>query len=333
VVEGFMDRGSRAAFLSYVHADDAHDGGKIIKICERLSSEVRSQSGVPLHIFIDRNDIEWGETWRSRIDESLGSATLLIPIVTPSYFLSLACRDELTKFLEREKELKRRDLILPIYYIETPQFENRPSHNADALADELSTRQYVDWRHLRKVDLGSQVVDEHIERLAKLMRKALERGGQDTTEIDKEAIGQATKGSKSLTPPEARGEFEPETMPLRTFPPGELARELDMLRSGLKPGDAYLVLRHGREFDANFLINERSTVVGRDADSDIFLGDGSVSRRHAEIRRLRNRFSIRDLGSTNGTRVNGRPVEEQTLRSGDEVEIGMYRFLFLASYV
>jgi pSer/pThr/pTyr-binding forkhead associated (FHA) protein len=48
---------------------------------------------------------------------------------------------------------------------------------------------------------------------------------------------------------------------------------------------------------------------------------------------LRTRFSIRDLGSTNGTRVNGRPVEEQTLRSGDEVEIGMYRFLFLASYV
>jgi pSer/pThr/pTyr-binding forkhead associated (FHA) protein len=72
-----------------------------------------------------------------------------------------------------------------------------------------------------------------------------------------------------------------------------------------------------------------ATRIGRHPDSDIFLDDITVSRRHAEIRRNGGSFALHDVGSLNGTYVNRERVEEAELRSGDEIQIGKFKLVFL----
>jgi hypothetical protein len=69
-------------------------------------------------------------------------------------------------------------------------------------------------------------------------------------------------------------------------------------------------------------------VVGRSRDADIVLADPNISRRHAELRRGDNGWQIVDLGSTNGIKVNGRRVDNQSLRPGDQITIGVTDLTF-----
>jgi pSer/pThr/pTyr-binding forkhead associated (FHA) protein len=71
-------------------------------------------------------------------------------------------------------------------------------------------------------------------------------------------------------------------------------------------------------------------VIGRHPDSDIFLDDVTVSRKHAEIRRGDDGFGLHDVGSLNGTYVNRERVEEAPLASGDEIQVGKFKLVFLA---
>ncbi len=98
----------------------------------------------------------------------------------------------------------------------------------------------------------------------------------------------------------------------------------------LQPGTALLVVRRGPASGARFLLDADVTTAGRHPDSDIFLDDITVSRHHLEFRRTDDGFSIRDLGSLNGTYVNRSRIDEAALVSGDEVQIGKYRLQFLS---
>jgi len=71
------------------------------------------------------------------------------------------------------------------------------------------------------------------------------------------------------------------------------------------------------------------TLIGRSPECDIFLDDVTVSRRHAEIAREDDIFTIRDLESLNGTYVNRKRIESTVLEDDDEVQIGKYRLTFL----
>jgi pSer/pThr/pTyr-binding forkhead associated (FHA) protein len=68
--------------------------------------------------------------------------------------------------------------------------------------------------------------------------------------------------------------------------------------------------------------------VGRDTKSDVFLDDVTVSRAHARIDRRDRAFFVKDLGSLNGTYVNGEAVEETKLARGDEVQSGKFKLVF-----
>jgi len=73
----------------------------------------------------------------------------------------------------------------------------------------------------------------------------------------------------------------------------------------------------------SMLVPPRGGVVGRSRDCDIVLDDGNVSRRHAELRVGPQGWTIVDLGSTNGVRVNGRRiVQSEALQPGDRIELG-----------
>jgi pSer/pThr/pTyr-binding forkhead associated (FHA) protein len=98
----------------------------------------------------------------------------------------------------------------------------------------------------------------------------------------------------------------------------------------LPPGSALLVVRRGPNAGSRFLLDTEVTTAGRHPESDIFLDDVTVSRRHAEFRREAGVFTVRDVGSLNGTYVNRERVESATLANADEVQIGKFRLVFLA---
>jgi len=110
--------------------------------------------------------------------------------------------------------------------------------------------------------------------------------------------------------------------------------------SNLKPGRFTVTAEVRQSEDGGFLaeivlpdgrrvtIGSEPVVVGRLPECDVVLADSNVSRRHAEFRRKDDGVFVTDLGSTNGTRVNGAPIREQLLASGDEVAVGSTRLIF-----
>jgi hypothetical protein len=88
--------------------------------------------------------------------------------------------------------------------------------------------------------------------------------------------------------------------------------------------EVVVLLWDGREHG----IESPITVIGRSSDCDIVLGDPNVSRRHAEVRRMGRGYSLVDLGSTNGTEVNGQRVTETSLMNGDVIGVGTTRITF-----
>ncbi|WP_052546705.1 FHA domain-containing protein [Enhygromyxa salina] len=96
----------------------------------------------------------------------------------------------------------------------------------------------------------------------------------------------------------------------------------------LQEAEALLVVKDGPNAASQFRISNELSSIGRHPDSDLLLDDGTVSRRHAEIRLEGSEFEIIDVGSLNGTYVNREPVDAQALASGDEIQLGKYRLVF-----
>jgi pSer/pThr/pTyr-binding forkhead associated (FHA) protein len=114
-------------------------------------------------------------------------------------------------------------------------------------------------------------------------------------------------------------------------PDDEAAAEMGAIVEALLPGTALLVVRRGPNAGSRFLLDKELTTAGRHPESDIFLDDVTVSRRHAEFRRLGGGgYVLRDVGSLNGTYLNRERIESRELAGGDEVQIGKFRLAFFA---
>ena len=100
----------------------------------------------------------------------------------------------------------------------------------------------------------------------------------------------------------------------------------------LPPGSALLVVQRGPSAGSRFLLDTEVVSAGRHPDSEIFLDDVTVSRRHAEFRRTPEGYTVADVGSLNGTYVNRDRIDEVALQGGDEVQIGKYRLVYFASH-
>ncbi|MGW6461192.1 FHA domain-containing protein [Streptomyces sp. NPDC055078] len=111
-----------------------------------------------------------------------------------------------------------------------------------------------------------------------------------------------------------------------------LSPEAQAAVDALPLGSALLVVRRGPNSGSRFLLDGELTTAGRHPQSDIFLDDVTVSRRHVEFRRGPDgSFSVADVGSLNGTYVNRERIDSVYLANGDEVQIGKYRLVFYAS--
>ena len=106
--------------------------------------------------------------------------------------------------------------------------------------------------------------------------------------------------------------------------------EVSVQIPALVEGMGMLVVKRGPNAGSRFVLDQETTHVGRHPESDIFLDDITVSRRHAEIVRQGGGYSVRDVGSLNGTYLNRERIEDARLDNGDEVQIGKFKLVFLA---
>lgn len=97
----------------------------------------------------------------------------------------------------------------------------------------------------------------------------------------------------------------------------------------LPPTSALLIVQHGPNVGARFLLDAPRTSAGRSPQADIFLDDVTVSRKHAEFLGQDGEYSVRDVGSLNGTYLNRVRIDDVApLQDGDEVQIGKYRLTY-----
>jgi len=96
----------------------------------------------------------------------------------------------------------------------------------------------------------------------------------------------------------------------------------------LSSGAPVLLLRSGPQAGSWYALTGEVTTIGRHPDSDVFLNDVTVSRRHAEIRREDGAYVLYDAGSLNGTYVDHDRRERAELHHGTEIQIGRFRFTF-----
>jgi hypothetical protein len=108
--------------------------------------------------------------------------------------------------------------------------------------------------------------------------------------------------------------------------------EVEVSIPGLSAAQGALVIRRGAEGHGageTFPLEGQVTTAGRSDDSDIFLDDVTVSRRHAVFVRTAEGFIVKDAGSLNGTYVNRQLITERLLETGDEVQVGKFRMVFV----
>jgi len=92
---------------------------------------------------------------------------------------------------------------------------------------------------------------------------------------------------------------------------------------------ATFIVKRGSKAGSRYLVTDTFTTIGRHPESDIFLDDVTVSRRHAQVHRDGDAILLSDVGSLNGTYLNRVRIDTGSLRSGDEVQIGKFKLVFL----
>jgi len=126
------------------------------------------------------------------------------------------------------------------------------------------------------------------------------------------------------------GSGEESTLTLSPVEAAEAAEDdISLSLDDLPEGVGLLVVKRGPNAGSKYTLDHPTTTAGRHPESDIFLDDITVSRRHAEFRRARTGYTVVDVGSLNGTYLNRARIEDAPLANGDEVQIGKFRLVFL----
>jgi parallel beta-helix repeat protein len=297
IPEGEAAMAGPAAFMSYVRVDDAHEDGQLSAFRERLAGEIRIQTGHEFPIFQDRNDIAWGQNWRQRIEETLDEVTLLLVIVTPGLFHSPACRGEVARFREREQNLGRTDLILPVYYVTAQEMDDPDRRRADELASLLWSRQYADWRELRFEPLTSPVVRKALAQLATRMRDTFWQSPEVPAVMARASARSAARGDVTAAggvPRQDIARTEPPTHVVDAYQRGHFATVSEAIEAA-KPGDRILV-RPGL-YEESLIVNKPLEIIGDGPVEDIVIRarDANVLTFQASIGRVAN-LTLRQVG-------------------------------------
>jgi len=124
---------------------------------------------------------------------------------------------------------------------------------------------------------------------------------------------------------------EPTTITFQPIDPGDPAEEQVVTIPDMPDGAGMLWVKRGPNAGSKYGLDSDTVLAGRHPDSDIFLDDITVSRRHAEFLRDADGYRVRDVGSLNGTYLNRDRIDEAPLANGDEVQIGKFKLVFLSA--
>ena len=110
----------------------------------------------------------------------------------------------------------------------------------------------------------------------------------------------------------------------------EVSEDVDHLedREGFGLNTGLLVVDEGPKSGSRYALDSDVITAGRHPESDIFLDDVTVSRRHVEISHTGSSYRARDVGSLNGTYINKELIEDEALVDGDELQIGRFKLIF-----
>lgn len=144
---------SLLGFWSYVHADDELDMGRVAQLARDIVGHYEAITGETIELFLDHDDLEWGDRWRDRISETLANVLFFIPVITPRYFRRHECRNELEFFVNKASQFGIREMILPLLYIDVAELQE--SEPSDPLMRVIQDIQWHDWRSQRFADRES----------------------------------------------------------------------------------------------------------------------------------------------------------------------------------
>lgn len=151
------------AFLSYAHADNEREDGRIRRLAHLIRSEFEFLTGETIDIFVDSAEIRWGQDFRNRLDEAMQNTTFFIPVLTPTYFLREECRKEMLQFVSSARSLGLQELLMSIRYTSVPDLREG---STDELKDIAARMQFEPWDDVRLLDEASSAYRTRINRLA-----------------------------------------------------------------------------------------------------------------------------------------------------------------------
>ncbi|MGO4445081.1 TIR domain-containing protein [Mycobacterium sp. 2YAF39] len=141
--------GGPVGFWSYVHDDNDAVDNAILDLRKLIMGAYSILTGEDLTLFVD-TEINWGEEWEQRISSSIAGTTFFIPIITPRFFKSKACRQEVIDFTTKATEANGlNELFLPILYADVPYLSKDAE---DPVIRLVAKTQYVKWHKLRLLD-------------------------------------------------------------------------------------------------------------------------------------------------------------------------------------
>jgi CheY-like chemotaxis protein len=170
-----MTTSQAIAFLSYTRTDDEFHGGYITSFRKVLENAVHVVTGEKtFQVFQDVEGIVIGENWQKKLVDVIHRSSVLVPMVTPLFFNSTPCREEVTHFLDHEQSLERDDLILPIYFFTSARLEKEEEKAKDPLAVTLGQRQMFDWRERADIPLDQPAARKSMVELASQIAQRLD---------------------------------------------------------------------------------------------------------------------------------------------------------------
>lgn len=196
-------------FLSYARANNQNTNGLISKLKTMIEKQISEVCGNKINIFKDDEVLDSGAKWEEEINKTIDEeALILIALITPSFFNSQNCHEEIGRFLQRENKLGRSDLIIPIYLIDVDEIKNKlknrkTNRKNNNLADILLQRNLVDFRELYKNNFHKRQCAAPIRKLAQDVKKVFDVFNKiGTRKISSPKLDKNPPINKIITPDE-----------------------------------------------------------------------------------------------------------------------------------
>lgn len=185
-------------FWSYARTDDDRERGRIVRLASLIRDEFQTLTGASIEIFVDRDDVRWGQNFRDRIDDSLRQTTFFIPVLTSTFFLRDECRREMREFVATARTLGQEELLLSIRYSPISDLTEDSTDELKAIAAKM---QYEPWEDLRLVDEDSAAYRRGVNRLAgRLVELTTELQNRPVVSVG-DAMSPASRDPLSLDSP------------------------------------------------------------------------------------------------------------------------------------